>query len=96
MKPVTTEPQLNKGSAENHIWNGKIPSKSFHQQILLRNVGLDSKGKFDRTTLTLAMNLDIPHHHGAGGKDDYVDQEAYMRRQLASEKEKDKKKIKRK
>ena len=94
-EPVTVEPQPRHGSAEKWIWNGKIPSKTFPQQILIRNVGLDSKGKFDDRTLKLAMSLNIPHHHGAGGEDDFNDKEAYRRRQKEKEK-KNKKKNKQK
>jgi hypothetical protein len=40
--------------------------------ILIRDVGLDTSGKLDNTTINLAVNLKIPHHQGAGGEDDFV------------------------
>ncbi len=35
--------------------------------------------KFDKITTKLAAQLDIPHHEGAGGIDDFVDKEAFQK-----------------
>ena len=31
----------------------------------------------DSTTIRLAAQLDLPHHLGAGGEDDFIDKETY-------------------
>ncbi len=47
--------------------------------ILIRDVGLDATtGRLDQTTLNLAAKLELPHHVGAGGEEDFADKEAFQ------------------
>ncbi len=36
-------------------------------------------GKFDKITIAMAAQLDIPHHEGAGGVDDFVDKVTFQK-----------------
>ncbi len=36
-------------------------------------------GKFDKITIKLAVQLDIPHHEGAGGVDGFADKETFQK-----------------
>ncbi len=47
--------------------------------ILIRDVGLDASGKLDKITANLTVNLKIPHHQGAGDKDDFTDKETFQK-----------------
>ncbi len=49
------------------------------KHILVRAPGLSALGKFDKTTIKLAAQLDIPHHEGAGGVEDFVDKETFQK-----------------
>ena len=49
------------------------------KHILVRVLGLSALGKFDKTTIKLAAQLDNPHHEGAGGVDDFVDKETFQK-----------------
>ncbi len=49
------------------------------EHILVRGLGLSVLGKFDSTTIKLAAQLDIPHHEGAGGVDDFVDNDSFQK-----------------
>ena len=66
------------------LWTGKIPLDEWNDHALVRNVGLNSLGCLDNSTIQLAAPLDLPHHQGAGGEDDFVDKEAFQRRQRRS------------
>ena len=45
----------------------------------IRGVGLSATGKLDKGTIKIAANLEIPHHEGAGGVEDFVDKEAFQK-----------------
>ena len=47
------------------------------KHILVRGLGLSALGKLDTKTVKIAAQLDIPHHEGAGGVDDFVDSKRY-------------------
>ena len=49
------------------------------KHILIRSVGLSALGRFDSTTIKLAAELDIPHHEGAGGAEDFVDKDSFQK-----------------
>ena len=49
------------------------------KHILVRAIGLNALGKFDKITIKLAAQLDNPHHEGAGGVDDFVDKETFQK-----------------
>ena len=49
----------------------KLPIDEWDQLVLVRNVGLDSMGVLNSTSIELAASLDIPHHEGAGGEEDF-------------------------
>ena len=36
-------------------------------------------GKLDTKTVKIAAQLDIPHHEGAGGIEDFVDNESFQK-----------------
>ena len=63
----------------NHLWWGKIPLEVIENYILIRDVGLDASGKLDKITLNLAAKLQIPHHVGAGGEEDFTDKETFQK-----------------
>jgi hypothetical protein len=49
------------------------------KHILVRALGLSALGKLDNTTIKIAAQLDIPHHEGAGGVDDFVDKDSFQK-----------------
>ncbi len=49
------------------------------KHILVRAIGLSALGKFDKITIKMAAQLDIPHHEGAGGVDDFVDKVTFQK-----------------
>ena len=49
------------------------------KHILVRAIGLSALGKFDKITVSMAAQLDIPHHEGAGGVDDFVYKESFQK-----------------
>ena len=60
------------GSAKGaNLWTGKLPIEEWDKLVLVRNVGLDSMGVLNPTSIELAASLDIPHHEGAGGEADF-------------------------
>ena len=59
------------------LWTGKIPLREWDDHVLIRNVGLNSLGTLDKSTIKLAASLELPHHLGAGGEDDFVSKEAF-------------------
>ena len=49
------------------------------KHTLSRGIGLSALGKLDSTTIKMAAKLDIPHHEGAGGVDDFVDKDSFQK-----------------
>ena len=49
------------------------------KHILVRGLGLSALGKLDSETVKIAARLDIPHHEGAGGKEDFADHESFQK-----------------
>ena len=76
--PTTTPPLTSHGRL-NHLWWGRIPMEDVDKHILIRSVGLSALGRFDSTTIKLAAELDIPHHEGAGGVEDFVDRDSFQK-----------------
>ena len=76
--PTTTPPSTSHGKLH-HLWWGRIPMENVDKHILVRAIGLNALGKFDKITIKLAAQLDNPHHEGAGGVDDFVDKETFQK-----------------
>jgi hypothetical protein len=72
--PTTTPPTTNYGRL-NHLWWGRIPMEGVGKHILVRGLGLSALGKLDSETVKIAARLDMPHHEGASGKEDFADHE---------------------
>ena len=50
------------------------------KHILVRALGLSALlGKLDSETVRIAAHLDVPHHEGAGGVEDFVDKESFQK-----------------
>ena len=49
------------------------------KHILVRGLGLSAQGKLDSETVRIAAHLDVPHHEGAGGEEDFADKESFQR-----------------
>ncbi len=49
------------------------------KHILVRGVGLSALGKLDKDTVKIVARLDASHHEGAGGIEDFVDQESFQK-----------------
>ncbi len=47
------------------------------KHILVRGLELSALGKLDNETVKIAARLDIPHHEGAGGIEDFADKESF-------------------
>ena len=47
------------------------------KHILVRGLGLSALGKLDGETVRIAAQLDVHHHEGAGGVEDFVDKESF-------------------
>jgi hypothetical protein len=77
--PTTTPPLTNHGKLS-HLWWGRIPWEDVDKHILIRGlIGLSALGKFDSATVKLVAQLDILHHEGAGGVDDFVDKDSFQK-----------------
>ena len=75
------------GSAKGaNLWTGKLPIEEWDQLVLVRNVGLDSMGVLNPTSIQLAASLVIPHHEGAGGEEDFVSKGEYEKHKKKNEK----------
>ncbi len=85
----TTEPPKSARAADKQLWWGRI-----HKYILIRDVGLNASRKLDRITINLTVNLEIPHHQGAGGEDDFADKETFQKQLKRKRKEEHKKNMK--
>ncbi len=49
------------------------------KHILVRGLGLSALGKLDNETVKIATRLDISHHEGAGGIEDFADKKAFQK-----------------
>ena len=49
------------------------------KHISVRGLGLSTQGKLDNETVRIAAHLDVPHHEGAGGIEDFADKESFQR-----------------
>ena len=76
--PTTTPPTSNHGKMK-YLWWGRIPLEDVEKHILVRNIGISALGKLDEETMKLAAQLNIPHHEGAGGENDFIDKEAFQK-----------------
>ncbi len=76
--PTTTPPPTNLGKMK-HLWWGRIPLEDISRHILVRGVGLNALGKLEADTIKLAAKLEIPHHEGEGGVEDFENREAFQR-----------------
>jgi hypothetical protein len=75
----STTPPTTKYARMNHLWWGKIPLEVIEDYILIRDVRLDASGKLDKITLNLAAKLQIPHHVGDRGGEDFTDKETFQK-----------------
>ncbi len=75
----STTPPATKYARMNHFWWGKIPLEVIAEHILIRDVGLNASEKLDKITLNLAAKLEIPHHVGAGGEEDFADKDTFQK-----------------
>ena len=55
----------------------KVTHDEWGKLDLVRNVGLDSMGVLNSTSIELAASLNILHHEGAGGEEDFVSKGEY-------------------
>jgi hypothetical protein len=76
--PTTTPPTTNHGRMK-YLWWGRIPLEDVDKHVLIRGVELSATGKLDRDTIKMSAKLEIPHHEGAGGAEDFVDKEAFQK-----------------
>jgi hypothetical protein len=76
--PTTTPPTTSHGKL-NHLWWGRIPMEDVDKHILVRGLGLSAQGKLDSETVRIAAHLDVPHHEGAGGVEDFIDRESFQK-----------------
>ena len=50
------------GSAKNaNLWTGKLPIDEWDELVLVRNIGLNSMGVLNSTSIKLAASLDTPY-----------------------------------
>ncbi len=57
----------------------RIPLEDVGKHILIRGVRLSALGKLDTETIRMAAKLEIPHHEGAGGTEDFTNVEAFQK-----------------
>jgi hypothetical protein len=76
--PKTAPPTTNHGKI-NHLWWVRIPLEDINRHVLLRGICLSALGKLDKDTIRQAAQLDIPHHEGAGGEENFVDKNAFQK-----------------
>ena len=62
--PTTVAPANDRDRAE-RLWRGRIPVEHLNDHILVRDIGLNARGKMDRITREIAAGLNIPHNCGA-------------------------------
>ncbi len=75
----TPTPPLTDHSRTNHLWLGRIPMEDVDKHIMIRAIGMIALGKLNKTTIKLAAQLNIPHHEGAGGVEDFVDRDTFQK-----------------
>ncbi len=66
-------------------------SKSQGQATLVGK-DMEASGKLDKITINLTVNLEIPHHQGAGGEDDFAHKETFQKQLKKKRKEEEHKK----
>ncbi len=59
--------------------HGKVNPWDINKHALSRGINLSALGKLDKEAIRLAAQLDIPHHEGAGGEEDFVEKEAFQK-----------------
>ena len=62
--PTTAAPSSDRDRVE-RLWRGRIPTEHLNDHILVRDIGLNARGKLDRVTREIAAGLNIPHNCGA-------------------------------
>ncbi len=62
--PTTTAPKNDRDRVE-RLWRGRIPVEHIDDHMIIRDIGLNARGKLDRITREIVSELDIPHHCGA-------------------------------
>ena len=67
----TSDVTLSSAKSAN-LWTGKLLIDEWDKLALVRNVGLDSMGVLNSTSMNLAASPSTPHHEGAGGEGDFV------------------------
>ncbi len=75
----TTTPPLTNHSRTNHLWWGRIPIEDVEKHIMIRAIGMSALGKLNKTTIKLTAQLNIPHHEGTGGVEDFVDRDSFQK-----------------
>ncbi len=56
-----------------------FPLDSYFDLSFSYRLGLSALGKLDNETVKIAARLDIPHHEGAGGIEDFADKESFQK-----------------
>ncbi len=46
------------------LWRGRIPTEHVNDHIMVRDIGLNARGKLDRITQEIAAGLNIPNNCG--------------------------------
>ena len=62
--PTTIPPSSDRDRVE-RLWRGRIPTEHLNDHILVRDIGLNARGKLDRISREIAAGLNIPHNCGA-------------------------------
>ena len=68
-KATTIPPKENR--REKDLYRGDLPSKEWDDLFLVRNITLQADGRLDDKSAKVAADLNIPHHQGAGGDDNF-------------------------
>jgi hypothetical protein len=78
MGKATTTPPTNPHRRTKDLWTGKLPLSELDRLMLARDVGVNSEGHLDTAAAALASKLKIPHHVGADGEENFVDEETFQ------------------
>ena len=70
-KPTTVAP-TRPHSLNNDVYSGLIPITEVHQHVLVRDVQLNAHGVLNTNSIRVAVQVNLPHHQGAGGDDDFL------------------------
>jgi hypothetical protein len=92
----TTEPPKSQRARDKHLWWGQISLEDIDKHILIRDVGLDAFGKWDKITINFAIKLKYRTIKGAGEEDDFTNKEVSQKHQKRKELENNKKRGKNK